>query len=49
MENLIDLYSLVRDAEWKTALEAEFKKPYIANIEKELEKERKAVGVDLFV
>ncbi|KAF8357256.1 ung-1, partial [Pristionchus pacificus] len=42
VENLIDLYSLVRDAEWKTALEAEFKKPYIANIEKELEKERKA-------
>ncbi|GMR42929.1 hypothetical protein PMAYCL1PPCAC_13124 [Pristionchus mayeri] len=40
-ETTTDLYSLVRDAEWRNVLEAEFKKPYIANIEKELEKERK--------
>ncbi|GMS89933.1 hypothetical protein PENTCL1PPCAC_12108, partial [Pristionchus entomophagus] len=42
VETSTDLFSLVRDAEWRTALEGEFKKPYIANIEKELEKERKA-------
>ncbi|GMT20031.1 hypothetical protein PFISCL1PPCAC_11328 [Pristionchus fissidentatus] len=36
-----DLFSLIRNEEWRTALEGEFKKGYIGNIEKELEKEKR--------